>query len=640
MKNIIKFTVLAIFSSMLISCSEKGKEYADIPPDTLSAIKANVRKNFPENKGIIKMWVDRQVAAYRDFIKINPTVPLQEYSKIVKYAKDVIGDDYITLVDEIESMMYLAEQYNDKSIKLSQEDATFCKSLFNDTNAIEFKACLNKALEWVAVFEDMKFLERRFDSKSFAHLKNKYKTDYRNSPNEVMSKFYEQSRAMDKVNEFRVYKVPEDSLKKVREEIAQKYPHDFVAQFSAIEKYDYALLKKEKKALSEPESEEELSLRAQAEQIFRECVFTRHGEGEHIDVAVLVKLNGKSVILCDKNFIPQKWPVIFGNSLGSMTCSKGFISEEYPLVVLVPDEEPKMFNPIEIISPEESRNIAKKELYMIAPKDGGFTGKPVKVFSEDLEFLNLTEDDTPKTKREIKLKQLRGKLSDKILVSVIDKYDVGEHAIVFEPKTRKLVSVALRYYQKGFIEGNKIGNVLGHESGMSIPDFVTMVRKFDGNVHRTMLSPNSSVRFVRMTAMKDWTRLDIAKFWKQKNAIRKYTDANNEYIKFIKGGCRYNYYAYRDSARISKIVTRYKNDLVDKNLSSDAYNARYRAFLVDIINSMRFDMNRLGNSSFTPKSVYSIYRGEVAYLMELRKTMHRYMQESFKDGKLTARYIE
>ncbi len=634
-KNIVKFALLAFFSLLISACDKKSdSKYADIPSDVLTAIETNVRKNFSD-ENVVSTWIDRQAKAYKNFVNIVPTIPVKEYSKIVKYAKDVAGDDYITLVDEIDTMMSLAESYNGKLSRLSSEDADFVKSLFNDSSAIEFKVSVNKALEWIAVLDDMNHLKNKFPKESFEALKKKYISQYRNSVTEIMSNFYAQARAIDNVKVFYISKISSKAMDNVKAQIAQEYPHDFVAQFEALKKYDYSSIKED--VVLSTGSKKVINLRNQAERIFRECVFTKRGEGEHIDVAILVKLNGKTVVLCDKNFIPQKWPVVFGNSSGSVSCSKGFVCEEFPLIVLVPDVEPTMFEPIEIISPGESKNLYSKELYMIAPNRGSFTGKSVSVFSEDLHFLNMTEDSTPKTTRSVNIKQLKNKLSDNFFVSIIDKYEVGEHAIVFDPESRKMVSVALRYYNYGDIRGGKVSNIFGHENNSAIPDFVSFVRNFDGNVQRMWAPPGSSVRFVRMTAMKNWTPLNIDKFWQQKNAIRKYTDANNEYIKFIQSGCRYSSDVNFDSVRISKIAKRYKNELDGADLSSDSHNARYKNFIVDIINSMRFDMNRLGNSSFTPKSVYSIYRGEVAYLMALRKAMHQYMQESLKEGKFTLR---
>ncbi len=629
MTMFIRFILVLLISAFLFSCEKKVEKYSDVPPTVLSAIREHVNKNFSGDANIVETWVERQVNAYREIIKIVPEIPLSEYSKIVKYAEDVSGADYIAAFWEVDSMLDLAESFHDKSQKLSQEELKFVKSLFNDSSAIEYKARLNRALDWITAFEDMKYIERRFDVDSFNALKKKYLAENRNNPNAVMPMFYAQSRALDKLKNFYIRNVPKEVLENLKAQIAKSHPNDFITQFDVLAKTDFSKLPQEKKEVVE--DAKTLSLRAQAEQVFRECVFTKRGEGDDIDVAILVKMNGKTAILCDKNFIPQKMPVVFGNSAGYITCSKAVVSEEYPLVVMFPDEEPTMFKPIEVISPKEMLDLPKKELYMIAPSGGGFTGKPVRVFSEDVHYLNFTVDDTPKTEREMKIRRL-DRNADKIIIDIIDKYDVGEHAIVFEPKTRKLVSVALRYYSLGMIDmGGKTGNVLGHER-MQIPDFVSFVRMFDGNVGATVYSPPSSIRFVRMTGMKGWKRLNVDKFWAQKNAIRKYTDVNNEYLQFFIRG------SYEEALRsvcISKIAIKYREDFYHRNLSRESFLNRYEAFVIEVLHSMRIDMNRFGNSSVTPESIYSIYRGEIAYQMALRKAMYDYTKEYLKENKIT-----
>ena len=141
------------------------------------------------------------------------------------------------------------------------------------------------------------------------------------------------------------------------------------------------------------------------------------------------------------------------------------------------------------------------------------------------------------------------------------------------------------------------------------------------------------MRFIRISNLKNWARLDVPAFWRQKNIVRKYTDANNEYLKFFISPSYMN--AIR-SARISNIVKRYKKDFEERNLSRDSFLRRYEAFIIDVLQSMRIDANRFGNSSFTPNSIYSIYRGEFEYQMALRNAMHDYIREYIKDGNISA----
>lgn len=632
-KNILRIAVAALFCAVLFACEKKPKEEAfeGVSQEIVDSIRAQAKINFPSNQFLADAWVKKQVSAYRELSGYLPQIPVERLNAFTKYAKDSSAEcDYAAVMDSLENMVYSYEKLSGRVAKLSPEEAGFVKSLMNDSNAIEFKACAERADAWISAFDDMRFISRRFPADSFEALKKLYMEKYRNHPETALSEFYRQSRAMDRLSAFSVRDVSRENLEAVKSELAGIYKHDFAAQLEALEKYDFSKIKNEK--ISEAEDPHKKSMRNVAEQIFRECVFTQRGEGDDISVAVLVKMNGKSVILCSKDFIPQRMPVVFGNSQGSITCSKAFVCEDYPVVIMIPDSEPKMFKPIEVITDAEAKNIHEKSLYLIAPDRGGFAGKPIRIFSEDMKFFNFTVDDTPKTRREMKIRPL-DRNAEKIVINIIDQMEVGEYAVVFDPESRKLVSFSLRYYQLGHIDlGGRTGNILGYEK-MSVPDFVSFVRQFDGNVGKTLYPPSSSVRFIRISNLKNWARLDVPTFWKQKNIVRKYTDVNNEYLKFFIAPSYFN--AIR-SARLSNIVKRYRKDFEERNLSSEAFLRRYEEFIVDILQSMRIDANRFGNSSFTPNSIYSIYRGEFEYQMALRNAMHDYIREYIKDGNISA----
>lgn len=616
-------------------------EYGDVPADVLEAVRVSGHKNFPSNKALAENFVKRQLDAYRELSKFIPDLPTAEFSKILKYAVELAGDDYVMQLSAAEELSAAAEDLRGRVKKYNSADAKFIAEFFDDDNVVDYKNNLSLARSWCDIFDDINYAGRRMPADAVEHFKNEYKRAFRRTPDSVSNRFYTTRRSYENVANFSKSGVSLADMAAVKEDIARKYPYDFDAQYRALRSFDFSDQIANARLLrnSTPEQIEKIkrekSLRAMAEDIFRECVFTRHGLRDQIDVAVLVSIKGKPVIVCSKNFIPERMPVQFGNSSGMITCSTAYVSEEYPLIIMIPDSVPELFKPISVITPDQSRNIAERELYLIAPNSGGFMGKPVRVFSEDIQFLNFSDADTPKTERTADIKAL-DRRAEKIIIDIKDKYEIGENAVVFDPKSRLLVSLALRYFDFGLIDmAGRTGNVIGFEK-MPIPDFTTFVRRFGGGVHRTLYSPESSVRFVRMTALSKWRRLDPREFYAQKNAIRKYTDVNNDYLGFLfsDNGMDGIHYAVR-SPRISRIVARYKSDF-ERNLSDAHFRNRYEAFIVDILNSMRIDMNKAGNSSYTPDNVYSIYRGELAYQMALRKSMYEYMKEFIKDGNITA----
>ena len=122
---------------LLWACEQKPEhELVGIPQDIYSAIKQRASKSFPNNQGIAKTYIDRQVAAYKEFSQYMPSLSPEEYSTIIKYSKDVVGDDYVALLAEVEEISLMVEDVKAKLEKLPQDEATFVKSFFNQKNAV------------------------------------------------------------------------------------------------------------------------------------------------------------------------------------------------------------------------------------------------------------------------------------------------------------------------------------------------------------------------------------------------------------------------------------------------------------------------------------------------------------------------
>ncbi len=643
MRKLIANILLLLFSIALFhGCTKEPTEnYADVPKEVVDSIKAKASANFSSDKTVEQAYVRRQIAAYRLLTRYMPAIPAERYSKILKYGKEMAGDDYVMVLSEVEEMSENYMRLAGKLESLSKDDADFIKSFFDDKSVVDYKNNLSLAFDWCDTISRLEEMRTKMPKDDFEHLKKRFMSAYKRSPNDVVSAFDAQRRMAEAVSAFKRGGVPESEMAKVKQKIAGDFPYDYDKQYKQLRNYDFSQIIEKAKEGELGTTEEvaykknQKKLRSEAEDIFRECVFTQHGQGDKINVAVLVKLNGQTAVICTKDFVPHKMPVVFGNSRGMIKCSKAYVSEEFPLIMMIPDKEPEMFTPIEIISAKEAVDLPDKELYLIAPHEGGFTGRSIKVFSEDIKFLNFAEKDTPKTKRSMDFKRLDRKGS-KFLINIRDQFDIGENAVVFDAKSRKLVSVALRYYDAGMIDfAGKTGNIMGYENA-PVPDFVNFIRMFDGNVQRTSYAPPSQIRFVRLTALDKWRRFDVKEFWAQKNAIRKYTDANNDYMKFVFS--ENGYFAVDTalrSTRLSRIAMRYQKDF-KSSMSDSNFRLRYESFIVDILNSMRMDMNKAGNSSYTPMSVYSIYREELAYQMALRKSLYNYMKEFLRDGNITA----
>ncbi len=613
MKVTFKYVFLSVLTVLFCSCGDNQKqEVVDIPSDIYNGIKLRASKNFPADEILAKKYIDNQVKAYKTFSSYLPALPAEEYSKIIKLSREMVGDDYVALYSEVVEMVDKAISVKAKIASLPKDDAEFVKSFFDYSNAIDFKNQHERAEQWFMIFDDMNFISKRFSKDAFVALKKRIINNERNTPDNVMSQFYAQSRALERINTFSKHNVPKENMDKVLKLLQEKYPYDYIAQHEELLRFDFSPYYK--KVVVETLNEEFVSHLKSAEQVFRNCVFIKQGNVDDVDVGVLVKINGKSVILCTAGFVPQRLPVFLGNANGQIKCSKILISEDFPLLVLIPDQEPVMFKPLEIASAEDFNNINKKNLYLFSPDKMGFLGETVQVVSETSQTYVFKATNT-RIKVRKQAKHLIRKSYEKI-DDITKTCDINKLSFVYDIDSNKLFAIGLNDFGNG--------------------DFVSFV-KFHKKSTRENFLPEKSVYFVRPTELKKWNRLDLLRFVKQKNALKQYIDVNNEYLNFFLFG---NFNDALNSFRIGKIARKYQNDVnSSQRLSQEVYERRYKDFMSDVLRSMRMDMNSLGGGSVSSNSIYSVFKDELKYVSSLRKSMYEYMEDYIQQNENVAKFI-
>ncbi len=421
----------------------------------------------------------------------------------------------------------------------------------------------------------------------------------------------------------------------VKNRLDEIYKHDYIAKNEKLKSVTIELVKNPNAKLDDlitglkiPEKkaekvDEDLSKRAEA--IFRESIFTMRGPEESIYSAALVKMKGKMVVLATKEFIPRRFPVVFANSRGKVVCSKAYVSETHPMVLFIPDYEPKEFNPIEVVEPEDVSNLFDRELFMIAPHEGGFLTVPLLVFSEDKDYLNLSSYTNPSTSYSTSLRRL-DRDGNKLLVSITQKMSVGENSVVIDSKTGKLVSMAVRIFNPGVLSWRgKTGSVIGHEN-FAIPDVSTFIRQFNGTANKTD-APRGAIRFVRMTAFENWKPLNVSKFWSQKNEIREFTDSNNDFLMFFMHN---SFHEALRSNRIARVAEKYRKPLLYDNLTRTSWENQYRTYMLEVSYLLKREL--MGNKKV--EDYYSIYREEYKYQLALRQAMYDYLSAGLKDSNI------
>lgn len=595
------------------------KKYVYSPEEL--KIREAAKKYFPSDESLQDAWISKQLEAYSVLSNFVPDVPVETFARIRERADAKFPTDYS------ERLRYLSDQCegflrSDVLCKtFAPADCRYVQSQAAERYPDDFAARVDYVEKWRTAFLEIARKLSYFPKDESPEIKRAAIDACGGDPQAAMDFIDTQYAAFRDFETFawRAARTVRDRSERIKDEVRKGTPVDYIVRRDAVAAYLSGNSSKSGESQSERFAADS---KTKAEEIFSKSVFTKRGAENEIYAAVLVKMRGKSVILCTKEFVPERFPVVFANSRGKIVCSRAYVSDELPIVLLVPDDEPKDFTPIEVADASDCANLVNRKLFMIAPRGGGYGTFGVSVLSEDEKYLNMTMATAPTVSHSSKVRPL-GRSGDKFLVSVSEVSGVGENSVVIDPKSGKLVSLAVRVYNPGVLSHHgKTGSIIGHEK-MAIPDFTTFVRQFDGTVNKTFI-PFSSIRFVRLTALDSWKPLDPKRYQRQKNEIRKITDMNNDFLMFFKNN-RFDE-ALR-SRRLGRIAERYQKPFLHDRLSRDSYERKYREYMLDIVYAFKAELQQ----PVYPEQFYSIYRQELIFQLKLRRAMYDYIAESSSD---------
>ena len=610
-----RFLVLISACCVLLSSCDKFKmgedSFADIPQDVMVILQKDAKKNFPSNETLAENWIERQVQAYRKLSSDTPSIPTVEYAKFLRYAKEVSGNDYVAILSSVREMVSDYENLLERMNVLTEQEKVFVKSLFDDTNSIELKNSTKKANDWIDVFIELRNIEKKFLAEDFQGIKNQLLQKYRHSPLSAMNDAYAQARAQDKIKTFYYRNADAKKVEELKQQLRKTYPYDFIKQLDSLERYDVTLLlpdEDEKKVSPTQKANEQL-----AEKILKNCVFTKHSETGEVYIAVLVKMRGRPVIICSKEFLPRKLPVYFGNSTGHIKCTSAYVSKKHPVVVLFPEKDGMTFTPLEVVDDAELASIKERQLYVFRPEKKGFSGHPVKAESIEtmfFKFAKVNYDNSSSDNSKSDLTKL-------------------DSSIVVDSQTGKLVSLGLRYvdYDIANIKGKARNIFTGEE--MNIPTFATFAKDFNSGIDAYLRG--SSIHFVKMSALQDLQKFDTLKFLRQKDFVRKYADTTEEYFKFFS---KNSFSEALRSFRLSNIAAKYRRSFENDKLSTDAFNAKYALFVKDVLKSMSSDLYTFGGANISNDNFYAVCRSEMAYQLAFRIAMLNYLKNYFEENSI------
>lgn len=582
----------------------------------LAKISATAKKYFPDSVELQSAWTQRQADARAELLRFLPNIPVADFAEIRDRAAAKFPENYVErLAYTVEQCDYYASAVSAYSA-LSQTDANFVRKFAEARFPDDYKKRFTYIAGWRDALSDISYKLRQFPSEESETLRARAIASAGGDSSKAVKLLDAQARAKSEFDAMRPLGVSPSTLETLKGAAAAESV-DYIERLASLKRSIADLSNPKKNAVSAVSKS--ASRLSRAERIFAKSLFTKRGIENEIHAAVLAKFRGREVVLCTKEFMPEKFPVVFANAAGKVSCSRAFVSDELPLLMLVPDSVPQSLEALEIADDTEVSMGA--ELLAIAPDGGGYRSLGVSVFSADEKYLNLTASTTPRVYHKVDVKHY-GR-DAKTFVSVSEISGIGDDAVAVDANTGKLVSFSVRIYNPGVLSHHgKTGSIIGHENS-PIPDFTTFVRQFDGSVNKTFV-PFSSIRFVRMGALEKWKPLDIAKFARQKNEIRLLTDENNDFMMFFKNN---TFGEALRSRRLGSIAERFRKPLLHDRLSRESYERYYRNYMIEVSFALKRELQRYTN----PDSFYSIYRQELLYQLKLRRSMYDYLAEGVKD---------
>ncbi len=333
-------------------------------------------------------------------------------------------------------------------------------------------------------------------------------------------------------------------------------------------------------------------MRVMAGKILGNSVFAKTGADGFIHWAVLVNLDGEAVVLCGKEFLRDlpAGSVSFANGRGRVVCSKIFVSKESPVVIALPDAVPEGLTPMEVFPLGDISDPMVKNLYMLTPDGGSFLGKEVSVFSIGDLYLNLA---TPKG-RDLRMES-------------------GGNSIVVDPKSGKLVSITIEVCEPGRVSFK----------GKRMDDPNTSIASFFKDFYGIEYFPAKSVKFVRLTSLKDRTPVTLEELKSQEEKIRKFAKKNNEFLTAF-----YTSSFSNAVPPFKTIIDRYRKPLMHDRLDKSLFERYCRNLAIEIQLAAKHMLDDAGNIG----NLCPIYRDEMDCHMAVRRQTYDYITDVIRNG--------
>lgn len=590
-----------------------------IPNAVMDSINENAI-NYP--KDVRASWKKNQIESYRnmtpEYFGAPETISYEIYAEMKKSAEQNHPNDFRSQFLFMEKRIGDYLTLNNICLRYNEDTRKKCENILKKYFGSNIQEWINEYPSWADFFTWDYTNTENIAPQIAEELKTKAIEISKGRGNLARLYMSKSISSYKKVRDFKKSDVSDEVINDIREELSKEYPYDFERQYMEL----YVRAKKD--MLSKREIAELSTMKE-----IMNCVFIKRINNNYNATAVLVNIMGHDIILCTKEFIPDRFPCEITNVTGTITCESAIISKDFKILALVPRSIPKEFNPIKT-SKKSIETI--EDLKMLTPTIEGtyitnvaFSTKTTDLFSNMTYKNNITMNiDTGIYFKNHEYAKVGSLVKIKKGISL-------DRSLIFDIKTKELVSFATDLNEdKTDFYSYMIQNVNKKRGLTVLKEY--MMRQFNIPVKELdngKVDKNVSFVDVNLINKEDrWEKFDAKKYF-DSIAYLKIIKEETEEIAWFKES---NTYAVADRCKLFHHVCEKYHKYLFTRTTKDTFVKTVKSFYISLYIAMK--STYLRSVKYKRNNFYMLNRFDIIAVQELLEEMIRDFEGKFKNAQI------
>ena len=217
---------------------ELFRKNSDVPADIFFAVFETGFDKYKYDAKQRERWYKRQFYAYQQYRQILENAPRGKFDRLHAMLGNITKDNVESWFDSFDELRVKLEELEERMQTHPKDEFDFAMSLIDYTDTDYFRFSTIKVQKWLDVFDGEREIEKRFGNPEvFMALKEEYKKHFKDNPDSVLSAFYSQIDAYEKLKNYYRKGVSAAEIAEAKEKLAREYPLDFPKQWVELESY-------------------------------------------------------------------------------------------------------------------------------------------------------------------------------------------------------------------------------------------------------------------------------------------------------------------------------------------------------------------------------------------------------------------